>query len=678
MHPLLPYLEAASGVVRLSLLAHHPPTPETVSFPFLILSEPDPFTALIQARFLTGTGYELTKAFLLVQRDAYHFSGAGIRPISNRDIEQAWQLAYDYYVGSKHALSPLALSGQLSQGGRAAPLPPLFYCTKTATYFLPPCPKCGRPLVQCEDDALLRKAGLQPYASSLKRYLYCASCAGPEPGAFYVSERDRTDPPGVSDREELIHAFGRCGGIANPETRFPCPGCPHHSECYDPGNLGVKRITALSFYPFFVLTFEAMSLCAPEFVALLSGATVNGLATSLQGRGEQGRVGLLRALGQRGAPGVPFLFEGDERWFLEILYLKLSFLGEVVRSLVAESDILRHPEMAPSMERLWVRVPEQCGVLPALWNFRVQLIDIGGRTPSSVLLPERPGSFGLHLLGLLWLETLLSNRRQGSVGVHDALRLAAQTSPLTDDRFVDSNFRGRRNPAFRPENIFWDPEGKRVDTAWNALWERALHLGWTLLTASGRRGPDWSVEAFQEELESLRREVRDALFPPSSPGARPTGAARQEAAGEPPGAPQSRTDEDQAIREILERIRARWKGAEEPQPTGRAEEEEELESTRFLSLAGTKQLPDPERSETGRSEAGREEEEEVFVETVILSPTGAPGRSARSPAPAAFGPMDTKRQEPEQKPSAEAEELEKTTILDAGKLRGKGKDGSKT
>ena len=672
MHPLLPFLEGSSGVLRVSLVAHDPQTPESVPFPFLILSEPDPYSVLIQARFLTSPGYELAKAFLLIQRDVYHYTSAGTRPITNRDVEHAWQLACDYHVRSNNALPPLVLSGQPTEGGKAAPLPPLFYCTKTATFFLPPCPKCGRPLEQCEDDALLQMAGLQPYASSLKRYLYCASCGGPDPGAFYVKARERTDPPGISDREELIRAFGRCRGIANPETRFPCPGCPHHSECYGPGNLGAKRITTLSFYPFFLLAFEAMSLCAPDFVALLSGATVDDLAASLQGRREQGRVGLLQVFGQRGAPGVPFLFESDERWFLEILYLKLSFLGEVVRTLVVESDILRHPEMAPSLERLWVWVPDQCGLLPSLWNFRVQLIDISGRTPSTVLLPDRPGSFGLQFLGLIWLETLVSNRRQGNVRVHDALGLAAEACPLADDRFVDRNFRGRGNPTFQPENIFWEPEGKRVDTAWNALWEKALRLGWTLLAASGLRSPEWSVETFQGELESLRREVRDALFPKSSGGARQAGAAREEEAGEPPRAPQSRTDEDQAIHEILERIRKSWKGAEVPQRKERVEKEEELEKTRILSLAGTKPLPVP-----GRSEAGREEEEEVFVETIILSPTGAPGRITNSPAPAPFAPMDTKRKEQEPTPTMEAEELEKTTILDATKLRGKGKDGSK-
>jgi hypothetical protein len=659
VHPLLPYF-GASGTLKISLVPHDPAARDTAPFPFLILADFDPFFILFHARFLTDAGSELTQAFLLVQKDAYHCPGAGTRPITNRDIEHAWQRAYDYYLQANHPRPALLLSGQRTESGRAARFPSLFYCTKTASFFVPPCPKCGRPLGQCEDDVLLEKAGLQPYTSSLKRYLYCASCGGPEPGFFYVKERERTDPPGLSDQEELIHAFGRCPETVDPETRFPCPTCPHHSECYEAGNLARKRLTTLSFYPFYLLAFEAMSVCAAEFVALLSGVTIDELAASLQRRGEHGRAGLLQALGTRGGHSVPSLFEGDERWFLEILYLKLSFLGEVVRALFVESDILRHPEMAPSMERLWVKVPDQSGLLPRLWNFRVELIDVGSRLPGAVLVPERSGPYGLHLLGLLWIETLVANRRQGTAGVHGALRLAAENCPLDDERFVDRNFRGRFNPAFQPENVFWEPDGKGVNEAWTALWEKALRLGWTLLVADSRRGPAWSAETFQAELESLRREVHNALFPKPSIGVRQGGAIEV-------------TDKDEAIRSILERIRGRWKGPGEPVTQDPAEDEM-LEKTRILSVAGTRQAPD-----AGHPEERREEEEAIFFETVVLSPAGASERPASSPIPTAAPAPYPGQRDVEAKSSAEAgeEELEKTIILDASKLRGKGRDGSK-
>jgi hypothetical protein len=672
VHSLLPYL-GASGILKISIVPHDPAPRDGSPSPFTVLAEPDPFSILTHARFLTDAGSELTQAFLLIQRDAYRCPVAGTRPISNRDIEQAWQRAYDHYLRASQPRPVLILSGQLTDDGGAARLASLFYCMKTAAFFVPPCPKCGRPLEQCEDDVLLEKVGLQPYASSLKRYLYCASCGGSEPGTFYVKERERTDPPGLSDREDLIHALGRCREIADSETRFPCPGCPHHSECYEVGHLARKRLAALSFYPFYLLAFEAMSVCAAEFVALLSGATVDDLAASLQGRGEHGRAGLLRALGSRGGAGGPFLFQGDERWFLEILYLKLSFLGEILRALVVESDLLRHPEMAPSMEGLWVKVPDQSGLLPWLWHFRVQQIDIGSRMSDVVLPQSRYGSFGLHCLGLVWIETLVANRRQGNATVHDALRLATDSCPLNDGQFVDRNLRGRRNAAFQPENIFWQPDGKRVNDAWSALWEEALRLGWTLLVADGGSGPEWSAEGFQRELESLRRDVRNAMFakPSTEIGQGEMVGGRENGASSTP--PLHRPDEDEAIRNILGRILGRWKGPGEPQ-TKEAPAEESLEKTRILRVADTGQPRD-----AGPPEEKREEEEAIFMETVILSPAGVPGRPMSSPAPGAALAPHREQQDVELQPSADAgeDELEKTMIVDASKLRSKGRDGSK-
>jgi hypothetical protein len=300
-------------------------------------------------------------------------------------------------------------------------------------------------------------------------------------------------------------------------------------------------------------------------------------------------------------------------------------------------------------------------------------MDIGSRMPGTVLFPDRSGPYGLYLLGLLWIETLVANRRHGNAMVHEALRLAAEHCPLDDARFVDRNFRGRLNPAFQPENVFWEPDGKGVNDAWTALWEEALRLGWTLLVADSRRGPEWSAETFLTELESLRREVRNTLLPKPSTGIREGGAVRVDGKGVPSIPPRTRTDDDEAIRSILERIRGRWKGAGEPK-TKDAAQEDLLEETRILSVAGTRQAPD-----AGHPEERREEEEAIVVETVVLSPAGASGRPTSPPVPTAAPAPYPGQKDVEAQSSAEAgeDELEKTIILDASKLRGKGRDGSK-
>ncbi len=329
--------------------------------------------------------------------------------------------------------------------------------------------------------------------------------------------------------------------------------------------------------------------------------------------------------------------------------------------------------MAPCMERLWVKVPDQCGLLPFLWNFRVQLIDIGSRTPGAVLFPDTPDSNGLHSLGLMWLEALLSNQRQGVGRVHDALRQAAETCPADDARFVDRFFRGKRDPSFLPDNIFWEPEGKFIDDTWNPLWEKALGLGLDLLSGSRRPGLEWSAEAFQGSVESVRSEVREALFPVSLANVRQVEWARTQEAIEPSEALRRPKDEDETIRGILRRIHATWKEGAESQ---RKEPSEELEKTQFFSSGGTRQPPEPRLpDETERGE-------EVFVETVILSAAGAAGGSTSSPAPtlsSAEEPSPEEQGEQEGKPAVpvEAEGLEKTVFLDPSRLRGKGRHGTK-
>jgi hypothetical protein len=250
--------------------------------------------------------------------------------------------------------------------------------------------------------------------------------------------------------------------------------------------------------------------------------------------------------------------------------------------------------------------------------------------------------------------------------VHDALRWAAETCPLEDDRFADRIFRGRSHPAFLPENIFWDSQGKGVDAAWSPLWEKALRLGWSLLAASSRRGPEWSAETFLAGVESVRTEVREALFPSSLSAVRPGGMARREETSAPPQTPRPRRDEEEAIYGILQRIHATWKGAADTQ---RKEPTDELEKTLILSSPGAKQPPDP-----GRLGASGEAEE-VFLETVILSSGEGPGRSTSPPVPAASSAPEQEAQE--QETPVGADELDKTVILDAAKLRGKGRDGSK-
>ena len=137
VHSLLPYLDASTAGLKIHLVAPDLPTLEKLAFPFLVLSDAAPFSLLIEARFVTDAGSELKKVFLLMQRDTYSAGKTGLRPITNQDIEQAWQTAYHFYVRSRIAAPPVVLSGQVTEGGTTVPSQPLFYCKKTATISTP-------------------------------------------------------------------------------------------------------------------------------------------------------------------------------------------------------------------------------------------------------------------------------------------------------------------------------------------------------------------------------------------------------------------------------------------------------------------------------------------------------------------------------------------------------------
>jgi len=143
------------------------------------------------------------------------------------------------------------------------------------------------------------------------------------------------------------------------------------------------------------------------------------------------------------------------------------------------------------------------------------------------------------------------------------------------------------NSPFLPQNIFWDPEGKVIESEWRCLWERSLYLGWVLLNESVQ-----SKEDFCRQLEDLRQEVKGHLFQGEPAVERQPEPVQGETAVE-----------DRAIHDILVKIINR-------RQAGNEEEKEELRETVVLSARGS--------SQAKRVEEKKEEEEEL-KETVILS-----------------------------------------------------------
>jgi hypothetical protein len=598
MISLLPYLQQSQGNphLRISLVSDEDTVLEKTGYPFQAVNDSDPLTRLIEAHFVTDAGSSLRKVFLSVQRDHYLLKQETLWPLSNQDIEELWQKAFSLYK-ARGDPSFFMLSLQINEQGNLVPFQSLFYCKNKRLFFHPPCPKCGLPLHLCTQDDLLMNSGLQSYSHSLKRYLYCPLCISLGTD-FYVYASDSSDPPSIKDRWALIKGFDNLIKIGVPDIQLPCIGCEGQQECYSQNQQVLTRITPFSFYPFYLSVFEAMSLNASDFLSLLSGASIEELKQQPGTKQETGRVNCLDEMRKNVLAGTPLLFDQtDQRHFAEVLYLKLSFLGEVVQLLFSETDLLKHPDLRISLDRIWVKLSEYHSLLPSFWNFRIRIFDMTMPLPPVPALPQQiPGPHTFLFLGLTWFYALLVNKNQDMNRVVLSLK-AMIDSAASDTHFTFHNLSPEElQSTFLPMHIFWVPERNKVNENMNTLWERSLQLGFDLLKKGFQPDPQWSKQEFMEQLKNIRDEIKQYLLPVS--------IRKAVEADETTQAVTEQTDK--AISSILMGIAGKWAATAEP-------EKEELQETVILSSGS---------STAGKqSPAVREEkilQDDSLAETVII------------------------------------------------------------
>lgn len=603
------YLEPDNNnfYIKLSPSVRNNAVSEQSVFPFLIINESDPIACLIEAQVVSDAGSEVKRVFLLVQRDKYLVKEDELRPLNNRDVNDSWQKAFSFYAKQRQDGSFILLSDQIDKKGGLSALASLFYCKTKKVFFLPPCPKCGIPLQQCEDDTLLKSSGLQPFSSSLNRYLYCPACSSPDSLNFYVNESEQSDPPAIKDRWTLIKEFGLLREVNKDTTAFPCNDCQLHQECYGPDNSVITRIVPFSFYPFYMFIFEAMSLNALDFISLLSGATFEEVEALLENKREFGRINCLKAVKQNCMAGTPFLFNHDERYFPEVLYLKLSFLGEVFQNLQSGNSLFMHRDLRLSADQIWIKLMGQGGLLPFYWNFNVGFMDIN-RHHAVPLLFQKPAADSLFFLGLFWSYTLLVNRQQKMPDISSALgKMISSEGSGSFEKLGNES-------VFLPANIFWEPAGKNINNEWRPVWEKSVSMGWSLLKAGYQNDAVWNEKEFQQELENLRREVREKLFQKEISYSIPVMPVEDKIATRA---------EDEGIHETLMGILNRWQPPVQVKQVVEEDKEEEFRETVIISpqrldKGVIKEAPVETETITlmGAGGAGKEEE---LQETVILS-----------------------------------------------------------
>jgi hypothetical protein len=689
--------------------------------PFFLVSDSDPLTQLYRARFETGAGSLISPVFLLKQKDRYRQAASPLGRLTNGEVELFWQNAAEQLSRSSPDLRPILLSGQADANGKLLPFRSLFFCRNRGIYFHPPCPDCGQELTLCQDDAWLTSHRLQPYSTSLSRYLHCPRCreSGESP-SFFSHEAEPFDPPVVKDRYGLVQEWTRMAGRDALRTGLPCSDCAQAGACLRTSEQLQAELIPFAFYPFHLLVFETMTFHAPDFLCLASGGSVEELKERLTRRGELGKVNHLEAelRGWSADKTSPFFFPESKRFFLEVLHLKLAFLAEVARIAIFEQGGPGLVDLVGSLDRIWVGLPPQSSSLPRFWNFQVRFLDIFRGAPGVPPQLKLPPTYALHLMGVLWLTGLLSNKSQDTPVIQQAIDASYndQVQARGDGAQGAGSSHGS-SPVFDPGNIFWNPETQDLPESWSALWRESLDLGWSLMRASYRMGADWSHEQFQRQLAVLLQKVKEQLFSSA------------------PLAEHVQESDDTILAGILARILKQWETEDEspaapssglaPRPEGRPSSVSELET---LPLGLAQEVPEdwgpetviispstaeavhavksgpaeaegaepPEavastpREDTGieetivlRSRDGEIEDEAILPETVILAPGSRSGIQPPSPAqPRMDSAPPAEPHEPAEAPEAEGDEekrartdgdelLMETVILSPRKDKGK-------
>jgi hypothetical protein len=625
---LIPFLESGTEGFYLEILMSGPGDDGFHGDfrPYQVMDNGQCFSMILKAGLRMSYAGFFRPLFLLVQRDHYPVSSNGFHRFTNADMDRIWQDTIRSFSEDKTVF----------QGPDPLCFKPLFFCRHVTQFFHPPCPECGGLLDLCTDDRLLKQTALSSYHTSLKRYLYCPRCQATDKKAiFYQYARSAEDSVFIRDRFDLIRDFNRIRSVSSGS--FPCLHCPEHSQCHVTGGKALSRISFFSFYPFYMLVFDAAVIKGVDFIPLLSGARVEdfpGLADRVSGAAfEASRI-------SHGGEG--FFFENEPRFFLEVLYLKLSFIEKFIRILnqKIDDDIRSIVNLSP--HSLWLTPRNRESMLPFFWGFDLTIIDLlsNRHQDGGDLFPA--GNRHIDFLAGLWFYTFLVNRNQSYNEVFTGLRRLSKNNSMTE---CFSEYIGliQTYPFMAAENIFWTPDKGRVPEHWQSLWLRTLAMGARFLQPHSR---DLKTEmnTLLKDMDELKQTVKTGLF-----DVRELQDASQTAPG-PDTTEQGDLSEvharKQAVRSLLLHLRDKWQEQMPAEGTandpGLKNQEEDVLETIVLSSFGRRTqesvpdpgsdfdemektvVMDPDRTSGSKAEAKQDQrffdEDDDLDKTVVISP----------------------------------------------------------
>jgi hypothetical protein len=369
----------------------------------------------------------------------------------------------------------------------------------------------------------------------------------------------------TKDRFELIKDFSRVK--STQMTGFPCLDCPGHADCYVTGEKAGSFMGFFSFYPFHMLFFDAQPVKAVDFLPLISGASFEEAnAAAVAGSHMDWEKHL--ASGK----GSDFFFREDERFGLEVLFLKLSFFEAFARLLHQRLEKKIFSLVNLSIHSIWIRPRTRGSILPFFWDFNLNIIDLIANTSGNYIESLKNRNLSTHFLGSLWFYIFLVNSRQGRDAVYELVGKLAEKS-MEDPVFSDYNELAQVFPGAAMENIFWNPESGSIPQKWHEIWLKIIVAGLGFFDTGRDQSLKEDLGQFIGTIETLKQEVQKDLF---SGGMETAGPIQEQApaVAEPPkpmgstAPPEPQSGEGmnseslgrerRAISRILRQLRAEW------------------------------------------------------------------------------------------------------------------------
>ncbi len=518
------------------------------AFPFQVVDNSGKLARVIQGEIRLNKTLKFKKLLLLVQRDNYPFEYSDLNPVTNSMLDKRWQ----HLISSGTNSSALHFTSPEEYIEEPYLFKSLFYCQKMDSYFHPPCPVCAAELELCMDDELLKKNALPSYSNSLKRYLYCPKCISTSAQTkFYTYSKDGYDPGYVKNRFDLIHDFKNLK--VSSEHFFPCHTCKERMECYMSGEKADKRINFFSFFPFHMMCFNDSDMTMEAFLPLISGADIDDLdllreyGISLPDKEKFNKYESKQA----------FFFKDSPMFFLEVMYLKLSLLRETARIISIRSKQSQFYEFELSFKKLWIKLGDKESVLPYLWNFSVNILDVPDKKDDKQDIVHKQ-IFSSYLASL-WLYVFFANKNQRSKEIFLEAGTIVKQLKTSDQSSIDLVNLLKGNKVFQNHQIFWNNPLFIIHNDHIDLWNKIVKLFFSLFSPNSNDGKTKDInddKSIINAIDCIMDDIKKKLFNQKHIISTQDIQEQQETTGL-----QQKKQEDSShheIHNILSRIKKRW------------------------------------------------------------------------------------------------------------------------